>query len=724
MNVEAGNDIKVIAERIHQQNGINECVNAELIKIGKNSKKIYESTLMVVIIRLITNRKTFADDQLVYAFNMAMRQNEDILSSKLWLTIRTTCSKIVKNGTKRDWMWLKLCLLPSTIWYQDISKEKGDSKEPHYLYYELLKLVNVEAMNQVNNLEEGINKMVAKQRNDWNVLIKYDLSSSEYDAARQDVIVNGIASRYTFEQLSANSDTNFNSPQFYDYNQYLSQLVLLAQIGTSTFCFVSFFLHQLVAYLVDGKFQHSVQKIFEIDSVSSKGKIASLDEKSVISVEYMRGPIKLMERARSKAQNDYFGEPYPASACVLDFNRCALIFEDISSLLQGLRLFVKKVKYYQSGNIIAIARVKNGFIEYVKDAQYSDIKLNVVIKGKHNSIIGEVQFLLRTMKDFKEVAHNLYMIQRKEEPMRSSVSQILPILLDQKKGIGGIACNGSWREMCSLMVLQNKSIKDLMFVDEASGTNIFHYICKFGHLKLLKFFDSMMDRKEFIDHVLLKNINAQRPIDMAVRYMASSSLIKFLFDMQDFQNRYKNNDKMIFVLLLSVFGGNPDPQITKYILSALKIDKAKMSQMLKYQYPKAEFEDSGRRYHCNILTVTLCRGTFANLKNLIDFVGEQAFIDSVFSVDNSGVDLMGEAVQNKAMKYVKYILSFEEIQSKYMSDNELLFRLCSSLNAQIGNKEIVKYVCDSLGLTAEKIEKLKAFRDINIEKILSFTNTK
>merc|ERR1712232_142755 len=192
--------------------------------------------------------------------------------------------------------------------------------------------------------------------------------------------------------------------------------------------------------------------------VTNKGMVSAKafgqddDEKVVLGngiVEYMRGPIKLMERARAKAQNDYAKEPYPASACVIDFNRCALIFDDISSLLRGLKLFVNKVKYYQSGNIIAIARDKNGFIEYVKEAQYADIKLNVVIKGKHNSIIGEVQFLLRAMKDYKDKAHNLYAIQRKEEMIKGTVSKVLPILLDQKKDIQGVACEGYVKKMCS-----------------------------------------------------------------------------------------------------------------------------------------------------------------------------------------------------------------------------------------------------------------------------------
>ena len=57
---------------------------------------------------------------------------------------------------------------------------------------------------------------------------------------------------------------------------------------------------------------------------------------------------------------------------------------------------MNKVNYYQSGHIIGIVRDKNGFIEYVQDGvQYADIKLNVLIKGKHNNIIGEIQFLLQ-----------------------------------------------------------------------------------------------------------------------------------------------------------------------------------------------------------------------------------------------------------------------------------------------------------------------------------------
>merc|ERR1712228_710641 len=152
------------------------------------------------------------------------------------------------------------------------------------------------------------------------------------------------------------------------------------------------------------------------------------------------------------------------------------------------------------------------------EAQYADIKLNVVIKGKHNSIIGEVQFLLRAMKEYKDMAHNLYAIQRKEEAFKSSVSATSPILLNQQKEIMEVACRGNVKKMCSLMILQNKEIKDVMFLDKKSGNNVFVSICMLGHLKLLKFLESMMNQKEFIDHIFLcSNANDKKPIEYAVK---------------------------------------------------------------------------------------------------------------------------------------------------------------------------------------------------------------
>merc|ERR1712228_53875 len=349
----------------------------------------------------------------------------------------------------------------------------------------------------------------------------------------------------------------------------------------------------------------------------------------------------------------------------------------------------------------------------------ADIKLNVVIKGKHNSIIGEVQFLLRAMKDYKEVAHNLYAIQRKEESFKSSVSTTFPILLNQKKEIFEVACSGNVKKMCYLMIAQNKSIKDVMFVDEASGNTVFQKVCTLGHLKLLLFLESMMDKKEFIDHIFLcSNSNDESPIEFAVRY-SNALIVKHLFDKKEVQDRYKNNDPMIHRLFIFLFAFNSNVHVTDYVLSALKISKEKVIEMLSYICPQ---QGRDKQYHKNnILTAIGWTGTCEHLRRLVDFIGEQAFIDNILNQDKYECDLMNWAVDRKKMKIIEYILSFDAIKAKYLSDNNELHVLCKTFNEFIANKECVKYIVDTLGVTEAKLSELNAFRAINIEQIIPFT---
>merc|ERR1712228_332233 len=108
--------------------------------------------------------------------------------------------------------------------------------------------------------------------------------------------------------------------------------------------------------------------------------------------------------------------------------------------------------------------------------------------------------------------------------------------------------------MCSMMILQNRSIKDVMFVDEVSECTIFHNICLLGHFKLLLFLESMMSTKEFTDYVFhCNNTNNQKPIEHVVGF-SHSLLVKHLFDKKEVQERYKNSDPLMFRLIIQLFG--------------------------------------------------------------------------------------------------------------------------------------------------------------------------
>merc|ERR1712228_455474 len=344
------------------------------------------------------------------------------------------------------------------------------------------------------------------------------------------------------------------------------------------------------------------------------------------------------------------------------------------------------------------------------------VKLNVVIKGKHNSIIGEVQFLLRAMKEYKDKAHNLYAIQRKEEAIKGSVSATLPILLDQQKEIIGIACSGSLKKMCSLMVTQNLSTK------QVANTGTFLKVCALGHLQLLKFLESLISRKEFVEQMFVSSTTDVKVIEVAV-WKSQLSVVKYLFDMNEVRDRYQNNDPMIFRVCYCLFVSNSNSDLTDYVLSALQISKEKVVQMLSYKCPKQpRYKKGAYAFHrFTIIGRVIVIGSFDHLQRLIDVAGKQAFIDNVFNLNGWNRQAMYYAVFNKNLKIIEYILSMNEIKAKYLSDNNLLFRLVGTLNKFIANKEAVQYVVDSLGLTEAKLSELKAFRNIDIKKIIPFT---
>merc|ERR1712228_733804 len=269
------------------------------------------------------------------------------------------------------------------------------------------------------------------------------------------------------------------------------------------------------------------------------------------------------------------------------------------------------------------------------------------------------------------------------------------------------------------MILQNKEIKDVMFVDKGSGNNIFHKICVLGHFKLLLFLESMMNQKEFIDHIFLcSDVFDNKPIEYAVAY-SNPLIVKHLFDKKEVQDRYKNNDPMIHRLLLFLFVYNPNPDITDYVLPALQISKEKVIKMLSYKCPQ---QGGDTTYHkLNTLTGVVYAGTLDHLQRLVDFIGKQAFIDNVFNQDKYGGDVMVWTLFKNKLKIIKYVLSIDDIKQKYMSDDDTLHFLCESLNKYIKNKECVKYVVDTLGLTEAKLSELNEFRAVDIEKILPFT---
>eukprot|EP01083_Nonionella_stella_P146997 463063_1 len=513
--------------------------------------------------------------------------------------------------------------------------------------------------------------------------------------ARQDLIPNGITSRYTYNHLVEKSGSAFNSAKFYDFNEYLSQLVLLAQI-------------------VDDEFQQSIQQIFSIDKVTYEGALPSntkftentetkSDDKTGDGfMRYMRGPVKLLERARNKAEQDYLDEEYPQSACILDLNRCALIFNDISTMLAAMNLFVNKIQYYQSGAVIGIVRAKNGFIEYVQSTQYADIKLNVLIRSKQNNIIGEVQFLLRRMKQYKDIAHNLYSIERTKDVIESSFAKILPLLLDEEKQLFIASNMGSVKKICKIMVVNNKSTQDIMKSNEGEQ-NILHNVCRFGHSKLFFYLKSVLPTESFVSYVLSSSHAGATPLERALQNN-QISIVKDLLGMKQISDIYSQKQQ-IYRLLIWLFAFNTDMDFARYVLTALNIPNGTVSNMMTFQYPSPTmtFDDTLYHYDRYIIFGRIAEWSTCNaLKTLVSIVGEKTFLAHALDADDYDLNTLETAVKLNKPKLIQYIVSFEHIQTHYAKNKELLFRLLCF--AFYMDEDMIDHVLSALQIDKQMIE--------------------
>merc|ERR1712228_476332 len=236
------------------------------------------------------------------------------------------------------------------------------------------------------------------------------------------------------------------------------------------------------------------------------------------------------------------------------------------------------------------------------------------------------------------------------------------------------------------------------------------------------FMESLMTGKEFVDYIFLSSDLDVNPIECAV-YKCHPLMVKYLFDMKEIQARYKNNGPLIFRLCFWLFVMNSNTDLTDYVLSALKISKEKLVQMLSYKCPQQPaYQRGATAYHVFTIIGRVVRwGSFGHLQRLIAVIGKQAFIDNMFNLNGYDEDAMYQAIDKKNMKIIEYILSIDEIKKKYLSDNDLLFRLVSNINQVIESRDIVQHIVDSLGLTEAKLSELTSFQQIDVKKIIPFT---
>ena len=276
---------------------------------------------------------------------------------------------IINESNKNSEAWKKLCQLPI--------KEFSSSL----------------TIWDKNNIRDRKRK-IGKEKNIWN----------------QMVMGKNIA-QTTIDNLPFDNVNGFNGIKAYDYNVYLSKLLISA-------------------YQIDIPFQQCCKHMF--NNLRTKYNIANF---------YSPAPVKTKQRSIVKTELDYSDSnkyEWPFSSNLLDLVRCSVVFNNVNDLINAIEIFDKMVNENQNDKnkrqsatlqlycVQKILRIKNSFktnfgncnnindIE-LKYFDYTDVKFNVLIEYKDIQLIGEIQFLVQFMLDAKKITHSVCGFVRKQD---------------------------------------------------------------------------------------------------------------------------------------------------------------------------------------------------------------------------------------------------------------------------------------------------------------------
>ena len=130
--------------------------------------------------------------------------------------------------------------------------------------------------------------------------------------------------------------------------------------------------------------------------------------------QYAVAPVKGFDRSVIKASTDYNVKNYPSVANIVDFLRCSITYPNAAQMIHGLKSFINKINNNEIECLTGIVRIKNGFTNVLhwanaNDADYCDIKLNIIYNNKDNTraMICELQFLVSFLLEAKKIGHKL-----------------------------------------------------------------------------------------------------------------------------------------------------------------------------------------------------------------------------------------------------------------------------------------------------------------------------
>ena len=182
----------------------------------------------------------------------------------------------------------------------------------------------------------------------------------------------------------------------------------------------------------------------------------------------------------------------------------------------------------------------SGFAEYSHEtATYTDIKFNVMVKGKDYNIIAEMQFLFTEMFLYKKIAHSLYNIERRREFI-DNMTDILGIKLDLTKQLFIHAARDNIKGLTDLMVTHDFKNEDLMKLNQRNQS-ILTPICFVNCSKTLRYLMKQVDNEMLRRRLVFVDASRRYPLRLAVQKNHFNGVVKDIMekkelDLADYQS--------------------------------------------------------------------------------------------------------------------------------------------------------------------------------------------
>mmetsp|Transcript_24863 Transcript_24863/g.39485 ORF Transcript_24863/g.39485 Transcript_24863/m.39485 type:complete len:178 (+) Transcript_24863:3-536(+) len=173
-----------------------------------------------------------------------------------------------------------------------------------------------------------------------------------------------------------------------------------------------------------------------------------------------------------------------------------------------------------------------------------------------------------------------------------------------------------------------------------------------------------------------------------------------------------------------VFAKSADANTRNYVLQTLQVDASKLVSLLFFKCPEPErkFGKDAAEYHKYTLLTRLVYVGIKSMKKLRELIDDdEVFAKAALAKDGWNKNALVSAIRIPSAEKVQYLFSIDTVRKRCMENNDELHDILTALNAK-WNDQVCATLIARLALTEEKLNALKASKDIDITRMLSALN--